>query len=63
MNLYEIIAFIICFIMISLENEIGWIAKNLNPEDVFSEGDLEKWASSSGYKKELSRKKGDKNGK
>ncbi len=28
----------------ALDEAINWIAKNLNPEDVFSEQDLKMWA-------------------
>ena len=37
-----------------LELAIAWIAKNLSPEDVFSERDLDKWATDNGYVKEES---------
>jgi len=36
---------------ISLESAIKWINQNLNPDDVFSEQDLEKWAEADGYEK------------
>lgn len=32
-----------------LEESIEWIKTNLNPEEVFSEGDLETWAESNGW--------------
>jgi hypothetical protein len=32
-----------------LEYSIQWIAKNLSPEDVFSEKDLQAWAEDAGY--------------
>jgi len=32
-----------------LEDAMAWIGMNLNPEDVFSEGDLASWAESNGY--------------
>ncbi len=35
-----------------LDNAIEWIAKNLNPSDVFSDKDLETWAEGEGYVKE-----------
>ena len=35
-----------------LEMAIGWIAYNLNPEDVFKEEDLEKWALENGFREE-----------
>ena len=35
-----------------LDEGIGWIKSNLNPEDVFDEGQLEMWASTNGYIKE-----------
>lgn len=34
-----------------LENAIEWIVRNLEPEDVFSETVLEKWAEANGYVK------------
>ncbi len=34
-----------------LDNAIMWIAKNLNPSEVFSEKDLETWAEGEGYVK------------
>lgn len=38
-----------------LENAIDWIAKNLNPQDVFSDSDLESWAEDNGYIKDESK--------
>ena len=35
-----------------LEDAIEWISRNMNPEDVFKENDLETWAESNGYVKE-----------
>lgn len=35
-----------------LEEAISWIAYNMNPEEVFSENDLEHWAINNGYNKE-----------
>ena len=35
-----------------LQDAIEWIKKNLDPEDVFSTTDLEKWAESEGYSKQ-----------
>jgi DNA primase large subunit len=35
-----------------LERSIEWIQKNLSPEDVFKESDLEMWASTNGFVKE-----------
>lgn len=32
-----------------LEEAISWIAKNLNPEDVFDRRTLEAWANDNGY--------------
>ena len=32
-----------------LEMAVEWIAKNLDPEDVFSQKDLENWAESNGW--------------
>ena len=32
-----------------LEDAMAWIGMNLNPEDVFSEGDLASWAENNGY--------------
>lgn len=32
-----------------LEEAIAWIANNLNPEDVFSESDLQSWAMQNGF--------------
>lgn len=29
-----------------------WVSKNLNPDDVFSEKDLQAWAEANGYVKE-----------
>lgn len=34
-----------------LNDAISWIAENLNPEDVFPNRELEKWAESEGYSK------------
>lgn len=36
---------------VSLDNAIDWIRDNLDPEDVFSTTQLEKWAESEGYVK------------
>lgn len=33
----------------ALENAIEWIASNLNPDDVFSDDQLESWAKSKGF--------------
>lgn len=33
----------------TLDNAIDWISSNLNPDDVFSESDLEKWAEDHGF--------------
>lgn len=33
----------------SLEDALEWIQKNLNPEDVYEEKDLEYWAEQNGY--------------
>jgi len=33
----------------SLDEVIEWIKRNLNPEDVFDENDLEAWAEDNGY--------------
>jgi len=33
----------------SLDEAIEWIKHNLNPEDVFDEGDLEEWATDNGF--------------
>ena len=35
-----------------LDEAIEWISRNLNPEDVFTESQLERWADISGYIKE-----------
>ena len=35
-----------------LEEAIEWIRGNLNPEEVFSERDLEVWAENNGFEKE-----------
>jgi hypothetical protein len=35
----------------ALEYAIDWISKNIDPEDVFSETQLEKWAEANGYVK------------
>lgn len=32
-----------------LEDAIAWIAKNMNPTDVFSQKELEEWATKEGY--------------
>lgn len=34
------------------EDIINWLEKNLNPEDVFSTTQLDKWAESEGYIKQ-----------
>lgn len=36
----------------TLDFAIEWIGKNLDPEDVFSTKDLDRWAESEGYIKE-----------
>ena len=36
----------------ALDNAIEWIAKELDPEDVFSEKQLSKWAEDNGFIKE-----------
>ena len=36
----------------ALDSSIEWIAKNLNPSDVFDETDLETWALNNGFVKE-----------
>jgi hypothetical protein len=36
----------------ALDNAIYWIARNLNPDDVFEEKDLNAWAEANGYSKE-----------
>lgn len=36
----------------ALDSAIGWISSNLNPDDVFSEKDLQHWAESNGFVKE-----------
>jgi hypothetical protein len=36
----------------ALDNAIHWILNNLDPDDVFSTEQLEKWAIDNGYKKE-----------
>jgi hypothetical protein len=33
----------------TLDNAIDWIKNNLDPDDVFTEKQLEKWALSNGY--------------
>ena len=33
----------------SLERCIEWIRNNMNPDDVFSESDLDVWADNNGY--------------
>ena len=35
-----------------LDTAIEWIRKNLEPEEVFDDSDLDKWASNQGYTKE-----------
>lgn len=35
-----------------LENAIDWFRENMNPEDVFTTTQLEKWAESEGYIKQ-----------
>ena len=32
-----------------LEDAISWIAKNMNPADVFSQKQLDEWAEDEGY--------------
>jgi hypothetical protein len=32
-----------------LGDAVNWVAKNMNPEDVFSEKDLSTWAEENGY--------------
>ena len=34
---------------IFLDTVVGWVADNLDPEDVFSESQLEEWAEDNGY--------------
>ncbi len=35
-----------------LDEVLEWVRKNLNPDDVFSNKQLEDWAEGEGYKKE-----------
>ena len=35
-----------------LDSAIEWIQRNLNPDDVFSNNDLDDWAEANGYIKE-----------
>jgi hypothetical protein len=35
-----------------LDEAIEWISHNLNPEDVFTETQLQYWAENNGYEKE-----------
>jgi len=35
-----------------LENAIDWISRNMEPEDVFSTQDLDRWAKNNGYVEE-----------
>lgn len=32
-----------------LEHAIGWIRRNLSPDDVFDDSQLEQWATSNGF--------------
>jgi hypothetical protein len=36
-----------------LDDSVSWIQNNLEPDDVFSEEQLEKWAEYNGYKLEV----------
>lgn len=36
----------------ALDTAIWWIARELNPDDVFSDKDLQAWAEKNGYVKE-----------
>jgi len=36
----------------ALDNAINWISRNLNPDEVFSEKDLQDWAENNGYTKQ-----------
>ena len=36
----------------SLDSIISWMQSNLEPDDVFTDKDLENWAESNDYKKE-----------
>ncbi len=36
----------------ALDSAIFWIKRNLNPDDVFDESDLQSWAENNGYKKD-----------
>ncbi len=36
----------------SLDNAISWIQDNLDPDDVFTKGQLIEWAENNGYVKE-----------
>lgn len=36
----------------ALDNAIAWIAKNLDPDDVFTNESLETWAENNGYVKQ-----------
>ena len=36
----------------ALDEAVVWISKNLNPDDVFSNVELERWAENYGYTKE-----------
>jgi len=35
----------------ALDEAIDWIANELNPDDVFTDDKLERWAESNGYSK------------
>lgn len=35
-----------------LDKAIDWISSNLDPEEVFSDGDLATWANKNGFEKE-----------
>lgn len=35
-----------------LDDAVAWIGRNLSPEQVFSESDLEAWAKENGWMKE-----------
>lgn len=35
-----------------LDQAVAWIGSNMNPDDVFSESDLQHWAANNGYTEE-----------
>lgn len=37
----------------TLSNALYWISRNLNPDDVFNEKQLQEWAESNGYTKRI----------